>query len=58
MKLYCKNNVILAWHDDDQDVPASKYGDDVEVVQVTSWTDLPSGLITNFGTQANIPEES
>lgn len=26
MKLYCKDGVVIAWHDDGQDVPASAYG--------------------------------
>ena len=32
MQLYCRNGVVLAWHDDGQAVPASAYGDGVTII--------------------------
>lgn len=32
MKLYCKDGIVLATHEDAQDVPASAYGDGVTIV--------------------------
>ncbi len=32
MKLYCKDGVVIAWHDDGQNVPAAAYGEDVTIV--------------------------
>lgn len=32
MKLYCKSGQVIAWHADDQVVPASAYGAGVTIV--------------------------
>lgn len=32
---YCKNGVVVATHDDDQDVPAARYGDGVSLVPIS-----------------------
>ena len=41
MKAYCKNGVVIATHDDNQDVPASAYGDGVTIVSLV--TDIEVG---------------
>ena len=33
MKLYCNGERVVAWHTDDQNLPASAYGEDIEIVQ-------------------------
>ena len=33
MKLYCDGERVVAWHTDDQNVPASAYGENIEIVQ-------------------------
>lgn len=33
MKLYMRENVVIATHDDNQDVPANAYGKGVTIVQ-------------------------
>ena len=43
MKLYCKpisgTLIVIATHDDNQDVPASAYGDTAVIVQLSRWVD-------------------
>ena len=38
MKLYCKNGVVIATHDDNQDVPALAYGEGTVIVTRASGT--------------------
>lgn len=40
MKLYCKDGIVVATHGDDQQVPASAYGDGVTVIAVPDSTVL------------------
>jgi hypothetical protein len=54
MKVYIKSGKIVAWHDGDQDVPASAYGGDVVVKTVESWSDVPNDLKEQ---PANMDEE-
>lgn len=43
MKLYCSNGVVVATHDDGQNVPASAYGADVVVITVANGTPVDIG---------------
>ncbi|ORE87750.1 hypothetical protein [Aurantimonas sp. 22II-16-19i] len=43
MRAYVKGGIVLATHEDDQNVPASAYGDGVEVVAV------PAGVVVTPG---------
>lgn len=41
MKLYCRDGLVVATHNDGQNIPASAYGDGVRVVVVPDGTQLP-----------------
>lgn len=41
MKLYVKDGIVVATHDDWQDVPTAVYGDGVTVQQVAVWSGSP-----------------
>lgn len=45
MKLYCKGERVIAWHADDQNVPATAYGEGVEIVPY----DGPIGELERLG---------
>lgn len=50
MKLYSKDGIVLAWHDDLQDVPASSYGEGVVILVA------PAGYEPEVGAEA--PEDA
>jgi hypothetical protein len=45
MKLYCNGERVVAWHTDDQNVPATAYGEGIEIVQY----DGPMGDLERLG---------
>src|ERR1700712_2249735 len=40
MKAYCRNGIVIAWHDDEQNVDPSAYGDGVTVIRFNAMWDL------------------
>jgi hypothetical protein len=40
MKAYCRNGLVVAWHDDDQSVDPAAYGDGVTVIRFNALSDL------------------
>lgn len=54
MKLYCRDGIVIATHDDDQDVPASAYGDGIVIVYSATAvaTDSPVPTLDHAGLKA------
>ena len=40
MKLYCRGETVIAQHDDEQNIPANAYGENIDILQIPDGTNL------------------